>query len=80
MAVLPAACAALAAASVFQFYGYYILTDHGWSPGRLATMVILAGAVGVELRRHRGREPVLAHHLAHRRAGPDPGQGFAIAR
>ena len=44
---LMALISALAAASVFQFYGYYILTDHGWSPGRLATMVILAGAVGV---------------------------------
>ena len=44
---LMALLSALAAASVFQFYGYYILTNHGWGPGRLATMIILAGAVGV---------------------------------
>lgn len=38
---------ALSAASVFQFYGYYLLTDHGWSPGQYSTMVILAGMVGI---------------------------------
>ena len=35
-------------------------------------------AVALELRRHHRRDPVLPHHLAHRRAGADAEQIVAV--
>ena len=36
-------------------------------------------AVGHELVRRRRRDPVLAHHLSHRRSRADAGQGLAVS-
>ena len=35
-------------------------------------------AVGLQLRRHRRRNPVLPHQLAHDRARPDPDEILAV--
>jgi putative MFS transporter len=33
--------------SVFQFCGYFTLTEHAWEPWRFSTMVLVAGAFGM---------------------------------
>lgn len=38
---------AVGEAAVFQFTAYFVLTEHGWSPGEFALMFILGGAVGI---------------------------------
>lgn len=38
---------AIGEAAVFQFTAYFVLTEHGWSPGDFALMFILGGAVGI---------------------------------
>jgi putative MFS transporter len=38
---------AIGEVSVFQFSGYFALSEHGWSPGQFSLMFILGGTIGI---------------------------------
>jgi putative MFS transporter len=52
--------------SVFQFSGYFALTEHGWTPGQFSLMFIFGGAVGILGNVFAGR---LGDSIGRRRVG-----------